>query len=369
MAVMVKERIVQWVDRLIRLPAAGLDISDRSIKYVKFAAGSGGALETFGEKEIAEGIVAEGRIERPAEFVSVLRDLALLLGGRFAPLGIAASLPEEKSFLRLVQMPRMKAEEVAGALRWQIESQIPLPAEDIAYDYEVIEPFAGYPDHLDVVITAYPKRIVDSYAAALREAGFQPLALEMESQAIARAVLGFARTPDAVIVIDIGRQRTSVAVCIAGSVVFTVTLPIGGRAMESKIEKACAVSPEEALRIKKEEGFVKSAMEGKIYTALLPLVDALAAELSRTVAYYEDHLSHIHGGAPRITRVLICGGDASLLGLETYLSSRARVPVVLADPFASLMDKSPYPIPEIPRHQALAYAAAIGLAMRGNGER
>lgn len=366
MAAMVKERVAQWANRFIRLPVAGLDISDRSIKYVKFAAGNGVALETFGEKEIAEGIVVEGRIERPADFVLALRDLTALLGGRFAPLGVVASLPEEKSFLRLVQMPVMKPEEVAGALRWQIESQIPLPAEDIAYDYEVIEPFAGHPDHLDVVITAYPKRIVDSYTAALKEAGFQPMALEMESQAIARAVLGGAHTPDAAIVIDLGRYRTSIAVCAAGSVLFTATLPVGGQAMETKIEKACAVSPEEALRLKKETGFIKSAMDGKIYAALLPLMEALAAELLRTIAYYEDHLLHIHGSAPGIARVLICGGDASLLGLDTYLSSRTRVPAVLADPFGSLMDMSPYPIPEIPRHNALAYTAAIGLAMRGS---
>ncbi|TSD03309.1 MAG: Cell division protein FtsA, partial [Parcubacteria group bacterium Greene0714_36] len=280
--------------------------------------------------------------------------------------------------LRLLQLPNVKPDEVAGALRWQIEGQIPLPAEDLAYDYEIIVPFtgavqtdaggvrtsAGHPEHLDVVITAYPKSVVDSYVRAIIHAGFQPMALELESQAIARAVLGVERTPDATAVVDIGRNRTTIAVCAAGSVIFTATLPIGGYMMEQEIMKATGADAADAIRLKKEHGFIKGAYEGKIFSALLPVIDPIAAEIIRTMAYYEDHISHIHGGNPGIGRVLLCGGDANLLGMDTYLSSRIRIPVAMADPFYGMAGALPYLIPEIPRHQALAFAAAIGLASR-----
>lgn len=365
---MIKERVVQWADRFIRLPVAGLDISDRSVKYVKFSRVRAGELEVYGEKEIAEGIIVEGRIAREQDFVAVLRDVRALLGRRWRSMGIAASLPEEKSFLRLMQLPNVKKEEAAGALRWQIEGQIPLPAEDLAYDYEVIDPFAPLPlplsDHLDVVVTAFPKGVIESYVRVLKEAGFQPVALELESQAIARAVLGSARSPDAVVVVDMGRNRTSIAVCAAGSALFTATVPVGGRAMDEAISKGIAVGADDAARIKKEYGLAKDAYEGKIFAALTPLIDTLAAELGRTISYYEDHISHIHGGRPGIQRVLLSGGDANLLGLDTYLASRIRVPVYVADLFRECGKTSRYPVPEIPKNESLAFAAAIGLARR-----
>ncbi|OHA06567.1 MAG: hypothetical protein A3B34_01505 [Candidatus Sungbacteria bacterium RIFCSPLOWO2_01_FULL_54_21] len=361
---MIRERIVQWADHFIRLPVVGLDISDRSIKYVKFSAGRSGQIESFGEKEIDEGVIVEGRIERPADFVSVLRALSSLLGRWWSPMGVVASLPEEKSFLRLVQLPDVKPAEVAGALRWQIEGQIPLPAEDLAYDYEIIESLVSRPEHLDVVITAYPKTIVDAYISALKEGGFQPVALELESQAIARAVLGGERAPDATAVVDMGRNRTTIAMCAAGSVIFTATVPVGGRMLEQEIAKALGVDMAAADRLKKEHGLIPGAYEGKIFRAILPTMEMITGELGRTIAYYEDHISHIHGGTPEVRRVLMCGGDANLFGLDTYLSSRVRVPVSIADPFYGIAAESPYPIPEIPRREAVAFAAAIGLARR-----
>ncbi len=361
---MIRERVVEWADHFIRLPVAGLDISDRGIKYVKFAAGGTGHIASFGEKEIAEGIIVEGRIERPADFAVALRGLSSLLGRPWSPMGVVASLPEEKSFLRLLQMPSVKPAEIAGALRWQIEGQIPLPAEDLAYDYEIIEPFVGRAEHMDIVITAYPKAIVDSYISTLKDGGFQPVALELESQAIARAVLGRERSPDATAIMDMGRNRTTLAVCAAGSVIFTSTVPTGGHVLEQEIAKALGVDMAEANRLKKEHGLIKNAADGKIFKAIAPTIDIIANEIIRTTAYYEDHISHIHGGTPGVSRVLMCGGDANLLGLDTYLASRVHIPVALADPFYDISTASPYLIPEIPRHEAIAFAAAIGLARR-----
>lgn len=361
---MIREYLVRWADWFIRLPAAGLDISDRSIKYVTFAEGRGGALALFGEREIPEGVMVEGRIEREAEFVMALRDVYRLFGRHFSPMGAVACLPEEKSFLRLLQLPTVSPAEVAGALRWQIEGQIPLPAEDLAYDYEIIEPFSGPSGHLDVAITAYPKGIVDSYVAAIKEAGFQPIALELESQAVARAVLGSERTPEAVAIVDMGRNRTTLAICAGGSVIFTATLPVGGHVMDAAVAKATGADAAEAGRLKREHGLAKNVYDGKIFAALAPLIDMTAGELTRTIVYYEDHISHIHGGSPRITRVLTCGGEANLAGLDTYLASRVRVPVAAADPFSGRDRYLPYAIPEMPRRTALAFAAAIGLASR-----
>ena len=360
-----KEGIVRWAERFIRLPVIGLDISDRSVKYAKLAAGRKAAFEFFGEAEIPEGIITEGVVEREAELSEALRGIRAKVGGRFHTMGAVVSLPEEKSFVRLLQLSKVKPEEVEGAVRWQIESQIPLPPEDITYDYELIEPLTDHLEHLDAVITAFPRSIVEPYVRALKGAGFQPVALELESQAIVRAVIREVRAPDARVVVDMGRNRTSFIICAAGSVIFTATLPVGGRVLEARIAQALGISAEEAMRVKKESGLAKNAYEGKIFSALLPSLETLASELSRAIAFYEDHILHIHGGNRSISAVLLSGGDANLQGLDTYLASKIHVPVEIANPFSSIMPRLEYGIPPLPKTQALAFSAAVGLALRG----
>ncbi len=361
-----KERIAQWADRFIRLPVIGLDISDRSIKYVKLAVGRKVVFEFFGEVEVPEGIIAQGLVEREADLSGVLHGILTEVGGRFAATGAAVSLPEEKSFVRLLRLAKVKPEEVEGAIRWQMEGQIPLPPDEIAYDYELIGSAADGGDHLDAVITAFPRGVVGAYVRALKSAGFQPVALELESQAIARAVMPEASAgTDAKVVIDMGRNRTSFSIAAAGAIVFTTTLPIGGRVLEDRIAQALGVDAAEAARVKKEIGLDKDAYDGRIFAALQPPLETLADELARAVAYYADHILHAHGADRGIGAVILSGGDAALLGLDTYLASKIHVPVEIADPFRKLAALLPYAIPPLPKNQSLAFSAAIGLAMRG----
>ena len=360
-----KERVTNWAERFIRLPAVGLDISDRSIKYVKFSARRRIRFEFFGEAEIPEGVIRDGQIEREEELSAIIRRLATEEGRDFGSGGAVVSMPEEKSFLRLVQLSKVKPAEVRGALRWQIEGQIPLAPDDIAYDFEVIEPLADRLDHLDAVVTAFPRRIVDSYVRVLKQAGLHPSALELESQAIVRAAIREVSSRDAKIIIDMGRYRTSFVIFAGGTIIFTATQPVGGRVFEAEIVKTLGVAGEEAMRIKKEIGLSKDAYEGKVFAALLPPLAELARELGRAIAYYQDHVNHIHGASERIALVLLSGGDANLYGLDTFLASQIRIPVQIADPFSVIGERLEYVVPPIPRNQALAFTAAIGLAMRG----
>ncbi len=371
-----KEKIVQWVERRIRMPTAGLDISDRSIKYARFAVLPrrifGGSnkrprivLAECGEEEIPEGAVARGVVEREDTLASVLAAVAARAGKAFRASGMVVSLPEEKSFLKLLQLPAVAEDAMAGAVRWAIEGQIPLAPEDMIYDFEQVRSFAGQSDHRDAVVTAFPKAIVLPYARAIKAAGLTPVALELESQAIIRAVVRDVTASGAKIVLDMGHIRTSFIIVAGGAILFTATVGIGGRVLEQDIAQGLGVSEEEAMRIKKDIGLSKTSHEGKLFAALVPSLAAIADELRRTVAYYRDHVTHAHGAGDAIKQILLSGGDAGLYGLDTYLAAATRIPVALADPFAALRESGGSAIAPLPRHQALAFTAAIGLALRG----
>ncbi len=363
---MLKEKVLKWIDPFLRLPAVGLDISDLTIKYLKFnSRGEKIDFDFFGEFELPEGLVRAGEIENEADFIKALKNWLDKEGKKLLSYFAVVSLPEEKSFLRLIQLPKVKRDEVANAVRWEIEANIPLSPEELVYDYEVIEPLEDHLDHLDVVITAFPKGIVESYLRVLKTVGFKVSYLELESQAVVRSMIAELKQKGPKVLVDMGRSRTSFIIVVGGAIIFTTTIKLGGQDLEKNIAKDLGVDMSKALVFKEEIGLNKIIEGGKIYSALLPAIAVLAEELKKVVVYYKDHADHAHGGSAAIENILLTGGDANLFGLDTFLSSFLKIPVSRTDPFASIKSRLEILIPPIPKNKALKFSTASGLALRG----
>jgi len=360
-----KERLLKWIDNFTRLPLAGMDISDRSIKFLKFGRRRGLNVDFFDELILPEGMISGGEITDETGLSKAIAEWRKTLGRRLGTAFVIVSLPEEKSYLRIIQLPKMKREEISNAIRWEIEANVPLPLNDVVYDYEIIEPLAERTDHFDIMITAFPRKVVESYVRVLKLSGFQPAALELESQAIVRSLIGHPKDLASKILIDMGRTRTSIILYTGGAIMYTSTIQIGGITLEENIQKILKVNPAEAEVIKKKVGLNKREQGGQVFTALIPTVSSLAAELKRTIAYYQDHAAHGHGASSNVEEIILTGGDAQLWGLDTYLASAVKIPVRRADPRESILEELATPILPIPQKELLGFSAAIGLALRG----
>lgn len=366
----IAQLIEQRMDPIIRLPIAGLDISDVAVKYLAFDAKiTKGAhrLAAFGEFQVPEGLIVKGEIQKEDELARVFGTWRAQEKKIPRSAFFVVSLPEEKSFLRVIQLPNMKEKEIEHAIRWEIEANVPLAFEDLIYDYEVIVPPSQTQqrDHLDIALTAFPKALINAYVRVLRAAGLSFAALELESQAITRSVVPDFHDNSVRIVADIGRIRTSFIVCVGGVIVFTTTIELGGQLFEEHLAKAFHISPEKARLMKMHIGLNRQERNGAVFEALLPIMAVLADELGRVVEYYRRHAEHMHGAPDAIGSIMLVGGDASLCGLETYLSSALQLPVRLADPFIGVIPKNKFVLPPIRKNESLAFATTIGLALRG----
>lgn len=352
----------------IRLPVVGLDISDRSMKYLKFRRAGTNRIDVdyFGELDIPEGLIANGEIRDVRGLTELLREWRVKERKKIKGCFFAVSLPEEKSFLRLIQIPRVPFDDIPNAVRWEIENQIPFAIEDVIFDYELVTPLKqeDAQDHFDAVIVAFPKAVVESYVRSLEGAELPLLALELESQAITRACIASVPTSLSRIILDVGRTRTSIIIFSGTAIVYTSTIDLGGLIFEKRLAKALNISMDEATVLKKEIGLNKREHDGDIFRALAPMVSVLTDELVRATEFYQQHPAHVHGAVPAIHEILLCGGDANLIGLDTYLASIVKVPVIHADPFTAIRGRTLFDIPPIARHQALAFTTTIGLALR-----
>ncbi len=174
----------------------GIDINDLSLKIVRLKKKRKGfSLVSFNEVDIKPGIVEEGVIKNEETLVKIIKSACKTVKGKkIGTKYVVASLPEEKSFSQVIQMPEMDKDELKSAVPFEAENYIPLPIDKVYLDFQAInlaKDGVNYcdGDHCDLLIAATPKSIVDSYVSCLKKSGLVPYALEVESQAIARALV------------------------------------------------------------------------------------------------------------------------------------------------------------------------------------
>ena len=163
--------------------AFGLDISDLSLKIIKLKKKRGiSSLASFGEAEIKPGIIKGGEIKDEEKLAQIIREaIKKVRGEKLKTRYVVVSLPEEKAFLQVIQMPKVPEEDLRSAVIYEAENYIPTPIEEVYLDYQIVPPVYDHLDHLDVLIAALPKKTVEPYLSALKLAGLQPKVLEIES--------------------------------------------------------------------------------------------------------------------------------------------------------------------------------------------
>lgn len=351
------------VSHIVSPPVFGLDISDFTVKFIKISRrGNALGVDFFGEIDLPAGLVVGGEIRKEDELVHILkRDLISSNGQAVAGRFVSATLPEEKGFVHVVELPKMSLEEAGKAARWELEGVVPLPVEKLYFDYALL-PSADSIDHTDLLVTAFPKEIVDGYLRVLRNAGFIAVSLELESQAISRALWGGRE--GAFIFVDLGATRTSF-ITIAGGFLLSTrsTTAISGSHFNKAIAERLGVSTEEAKRIKVEAGFSMAYKDGALYEALLPQISALGDELKQEILFFKEHPKHRHGMAIDISSVILSGGDANLTNLAAHLSIVLKKKVSVGNPFWRMIGQKCF-YPPFPKNDSLKYTTAIGAALR-----
>ena len=339
----------------LQRPSVGIDISDRSIKYVALTR-KRNELRTdfFGEKKIPEGVVDSGKIKNPQVLISLLQEIKKEHGCHF----VRVSLPEEQMYLFELTVPKMTADEIRGTIDIQLEEHVPLAPQDVVFDYDLIEEVA---DAYKVLVTVAPTVVVDEYTALFRDAGLMPLSLELEASALSRAIV--AEGDDhTYMLVDFGDTRSGISIVHKRIPVFTSTVSIGGTIITDMIAKNFSVSFEEAEKMKKEIGLSRNEKDKELFAVILNGLSVLRDEVSRHYIYWHSHKGIDGNPHPPIQSIRICGGNANLDGIAEYFKTSLRSEVELANVWTNIAALDSY-VPPINFKQSLSYATAIGLAL------
>ena len=380
----------------LKQEAFGLDISNLSLKIIKLKKRRKFFdLASFGEADIKPGIIKQGEIKKEKDLVKIIRDAySEIKGEKLKTKYVVASLPEEKAFLQVIQMPIMSKQDLQSAVVYEAENYIPLPIEKVYLSFQVIPPARNHLDHLDVLIAALPKQTVDTYVSCFKKAGLKPIALEVESLAVSRALIKNETTASPVLLIDLGANRTGFIVFAGHSLKFTSSIPVSSQSFTNIISKTLRVDIVKAEKLKLKYGL----KEKKVFDALIPALIDLVEQIQRYLDYYQTHTSNEHlsrkmrdkrpvspekmnypaqrGGVSlqassfggEIKKIFLCGGGAKLKGFTDFLSDQLKITVDVGNPWINILPHD-FSLPKksliYEKEESLRYTTALGLAIRG----
>ena len=101
------------------------------------------------------------------------------------PGAVHLCLARQELLLNRLVLPMAARENLDQVLEYEIERVIPLPRDEIFYDYQVRESGQGENGRLAVLVVSVPRRVVSQYVDALERAGIRP-----KSVVVAAAALG-----------------------------------------------------------------------------------------------------------------------------------------------------------------------------------
>lgn len=355
-----------------RKSAFGLDLSDLSFKIVQLKKiGTRILISSFIREDLPPGLVERGEIKKEEELATIIKKAVNKVKGE--PLRskrVICNLPEEKVFIRLIQLPQMKKSEIGQAVNWEAEAHIPLSLDEVYLDWQIIKSLSSQTDHTDVLIGASPRTLVDSYISLLKKSGLEPIALEPESVAVIRS-LTTGQDFKPTIIVDLGVTGTNFVIVSALAIRFSSHIHISGQLFTQAIMKSLRIDQEKAEQLKIRIGLDKSKQKGRIYRALEPPINDLAKQIQEYITFYHSRATYIHAlEGKAIEQVLLCGGDSLLFNLSAFLSQKLNLPVKVGNPLTNIYSTNKQKElvsrkrPFMSKKGSLSFTTALGLALR-----
>lgn len=354
----------------LKIETFGLDINDTSFKITKLKKKHGFLqLVSYGEKIIPKDIIEEGVIKDENGFIKTLK-LALtdIRGEKLKTKYVVASLPEQKSFSQVIKMPKMEEKELKTAIVFEAENYIPLPSEQMYLDYKIISPKDNKSNHLDIFLVAVEKKIVDSYVSCLKKAGLIPVALESETQLIAKVLIKDEKSLNPIVLIDIGGDSSSLAVFAENAVRFTSSLSISSRKITESIIDSLGISLREAEHMKTKYGVGLKNPNHRakaVVKATEPILNEMLVEIKKYLDFCAEHdfSDNFSDKKNKVEKIILSGGGASLKGIEEFLSKKLNICVEIGDPWINFSNKIKNKISPDFTKKSLSFVTSLGLSL------
>lgn len=238
-------------------------------------------------------------------------------------------IPTARTFSRTFSIPIAEEKNLSDAVLVEAEQYIPIPAEALYIDYEIID---RTKEIITVVMSAVPKILVDACSSAATKAGLTPVMVEPGMNAVARVIKVTEEGDLCTLIVDIGPASTDIAILDKGSIRVTGGVGIGGNTFTLDIAKKLNIALENAHQLKVHNGLNAGPRQEKIKAAIEPSLNRIVTEIRKVIRYYNERL---HDDS-KIEQVLVVGGGSNVPGIGDFFTDTLVMPARVASPWQKL---------------------------------
>ncbi len=303
-----------------RRTGVGIDFGAGAMKVVQIRwTRQGPRLENYAVVPISEGAMEEGAISDPAMTGDMLRATLLEMGMTQTQVGTCLGGPS--IMMRYINLPKVSPEEMRSAMKFEAPQHLPIPEDQLVYDFSPVPEAVGVPEHqMAVFLAGTHKRLVDSFLATLARAKLRPTAMELDCLAALRALewtgLVSHTSQNPLVLLDCGEVGTRISVMRYGVPMLSRTIPMGLHHLRTAVADTLQVSVAEAEMSLRLNG-VKPGTD--LAAAVEPWLANLSESVGRSVEFFL-----IQNRGATLERVFMVGGGAALPNLPEALSASLR---------------------------------------------
>jgi type IV pilus assembly protein PilM len=341
----------------------GLDIGSSSVKAVELSRRGRSKefeLTHLGVAPMPAEAIVQGAFLNSSAIVEGIREA--IEKAKIRTKNVAAAVCGHSVIVKKVSLPAMSREELDEQIRWEAEQYIPFDVNEVNLDFQILNSGAGE-GQMEVLLVAAKKDLVDDYVQVIREAGLVPAAIDVAAFAVENAFEANyeVRPGEVVALVNIGAQVVNINIISNGAPAFTRDITTAGNQYTEEIQKALSISFEEAERIKlggRRSQDSQEVVPQEVEQAMRSVTETVIGEISRSLDFFAATSAD-----SRIERIVLCGGGASVAGLQAAFQERSGAKVEIMDPLARMLPSSRFEADYLDE-VAPALGVGVGLALR-----
>jgi type IV pilus assembly protein PilM len=331
----------------------GLDIEAGSIAAAEVRS-NGSVQVSAAIAPLAAGAFHEGEV---ADADGVAEGLKSLFGAHKLSKNVRLGIGNQRVVVRTLRLPAIEnPEELATAIRFQAQEQIPMPLDQAVLEHQVV---GGVPAQegstpmVDVIVVAARRDMISSFLEPIRRAGLDPVGVDLSAFGMIRALAGVdgdAAVADAAGIEPETAQRPEHAVlyCNVGDVMnlavargraclFTRVSNEGLEGIAARLGGERGLSAGDAAQWLSHVGLERplEEIEGDPQTVadarrvLEQGITTLVDELRLSLDYYAAQESAVPVG-----RIVLCGPGSAIAGLAGRMEEGLGLPMGVSRPAA-----------------------------------
>jgi type IV pilus assembly protein PilM len=319
----------------------GLDIDDKSVKFVKLKA-------TNNDVMLVKYAVAEIP-PSPEKVKSVAEILKGMFKGERSDTAVYLCSFGQNVSLKRITLPNMPDAEIGEAIKWEAKNISPFPIEGAAIDFYKITQAGKTAEKVDLMFAVAGAELMTFINALSKEANIKFSGLSAVPFALSSVLEKNEKIEPGKVfaVIDIGAEAASINLFKGNVLQFTREITVAGDSFTKAMTGLLVadhwqlnLTYEQAEEIKKGHGIPKKDSEEiteagiplvHIYEMMAPTLRRLQNEIIRSFDYYKEQFRE-----EKIDNIFLTGGSAGLKNLEEHLANSLGIKVESINPFEKI---------------------------------